>query len=96
MLNNEAILSAVSSLCSALSLCKILARRALALLRAGASEEQSFAIVFDAVCGKLCASISMICGKTFGLCSSPDAMPRKRVIVRWKMNGCVWQSALLS
>ena len=58
--------------------------------------DDEFAIVFDAVCGKLCASISMICGKTFGLCSLPDAMPRERVPVRWKMNGCVWQSALLS
>jgi hypothetical protein len=32
----------------------------------------------------------------FGLCSLPDAMQPTRAIVRCKMNGCVWQNALLS
>ena len=31
----------------------------------------------------------------FGLCSSPGALLRMPVIARWKMSGCVWQSALL-
>src|SRR5438552_2458242 len=60
------------------------------------SEARLFAIAFGAGCGKLCAGTSMTCEKAFGLCSLLGKMPRLRTIARWNMNGCVWQSALLS
>lgn len=56
---------------------------------------QLFAIVFGAVCEKLCGSISTDCEMAFGLCSLPEAMQPARAIVHSKMNGCVWQNALL-
>src|SRR4029077_9603394 len=60
-----------------------------------ASVAQLFAIVFGVVCEKLCGSISTNCEMAFGLCSWPDAIQPTRAIVRCKMNGCVWQNALL-
>src|SRR6266478_5789420 len=74
---------------------RILARAAQALLLHVASEAQLLATAFGAVCGKLCATISTICARAFGLCSLPDAMRRMRTIARWNMNGCVSQGALL-
>src|SRR6476660_1414732 len=73
----------------------ILAPAAQALLLLVGSEARLFAIAFGAVCGNLCAGISMTCEKTFGLSSLPGRMPRPLAIARLNMNGCVWQSALL-
>src|SRR5439155_968318 len=72
------------------------AYRAPVLWSAGVCAAQLFAIVFGADCGKLCGHTSSICEMTFGLCSLQGVLRRLPVIVRWKMNGCVWQSALLS
>ena len=67
-----------------------------ALLLHVASEAQLFAIVFGAGCEKLFGSTNTYCERAFGLCSLPGAMQSARAIVRCKMNGCVWQNALLS
>jgi hypothetical protein len=65
------------------------------LSSAGALAVQLSAIVFGVGCGKLYARTSTICETTFGSCSSQGTQRPARVIVRSKMNGCVWQSALL-
>jgi len=76
---------------------QILARRASALLRAGALDGSRAESLFD---GRLPGIVRKhqhaLAGRLLDCAHSPDAMPRKRVIVRWKMKVCVWQSALLS
>ena len=54
-----------------------------------------FGTAFGVVYERLCASTSTNCEKVFGLCSLPDAMQPTRAIMRWNMNGCFSQDALL-